>query len=38
MTNCQWMTKLSGSTFQLVPGADPICGRLIPGLTVSPAS
>jgi ABC-type branched-subunit amino acid transport system substrate-binding protein len=38
MTNCQWVTKLSGNNFQLVPGADPICGTLIPGLTVSPAS
>jgi branched-chain amino acid transport system substrate-binding protein len=38
MTNCQWVTKLSGNSFQLVPGADPICGTLIPGLTVSPAS
>jgi ABC-type branched-subunit amino acid transport system substrate-binding protein len=38
MTNCAWVTKLSGNSFQLVPGADPICGHLIPGLTVSPAS
>ena len=36
--NCTWMTKLSGSTFQLVPGADPICGTVIPGVTVSPSS
>jgi len=33
--NCSWITKLSGSTFQLVPGADPICGTLVPGVTVS---
>jgi ABC-type branched-subunit amino acid transport system substrate-binding protein len=38
LTNCLWATKLSGSTFQLVPGADPICGTLIPGVTVSAAS
>lgn len=37
-TNCVWVTKLVGNSFQLVPGADPICGHLIPGLTVSPAS
>jgi branched-chain amino acid transport system substrate-binding protein len=36
--NCTWMTKLSGSTFALVPGADPICGTVIPGVTVSPSS
>jgi hypothetical protein len=36
--NCYWITKLSGSTFQLVPGADPICGTVIPGKTVSPSS
>ena len=38
MSNCVWVTKLVGNNFQLVPGADPICGHLIPGLTVSPAS
>jgi ABC-type branched-subunit amino acid transport system substrate-binding protein len=37
-TNCVWVTKLVGNSFQLVPGADPICGHLIPGVTVSPAS
>jgi ABC-type branched-subunit amino acid transport system substrate-binding protein len=36
--NCYWITKLSGSTFQLVPGADPICGSVIAGKTVSPSS
>jgi ABC-type branched-subunit amino acid transport system substrate-binding protein len=36
--NCLWITKLSGSTFQLVDGADPICGDLIPGKSVSPSS
>jgi ABC-type branched-subunit amino acid transport system substrate-binding protein len=36
--NCYWVTKLTGSTFHLVPGADPICGSIIPGKTVAPAS
>jgi branched-chain amino acid transport system substrate-binding protein len=36
--NCLYMTKLVGSTFQLVPGADPICGAIVPGMTVSPSS
>jgi ABC-type branched-subunit amino acid transport system substrate-binding protein len=36
--NCYWITKLSGSTFQLVRGADPVCGTVIPGKTVSPSS
>lgn len=32
--DCTYVTKLSGSTFDLVPGADPICGQVIPGKTV----
>ena len=36
--NCIWVTKLAGSTFQLVPGALPICGTIIPGKTVSASS
>ncbi len=36
--NCYQITKLSGSTFQLVPGADPICGTVVPGKTVSASS
>jgi branched-chain amino acid transport system substrate-binding protein len=36
--NCVWITKLTGSTFQLVPGADPICGTIVPGKTVSASS
>lgn len=32
---CLYVTKLSGSSFQLVNGADPICGSEIPGKTVS---
>ncbi|HEY2429597.1 MAG TPA: ABC transporter substrate-binding protein [Acidimicrobiales bacterium] len=27
--NCYWITKLHGSTFDLVPGADPICGTVV---------
>jgi branched-chain amino acid transport system substrate-binding protein len=33
-SQCTWVTKLVGSNFQLVPGADPLCGHLIPGVTV----
>jgi ABC-type branched-subunit amino acid transport system substrate-binding protein len=36
--NCGWYTKYSGSTFQLVPGAEPLCGTVVPGRTVSPSS
>jgi ABC-type branched-subunit amino acid transport system substrate-binding protein len=36
--NCLWVTKLEGDKFVLVPGADPVCGALVPGKTVSPAS
>ncbi len=36
--NCEYFTKLSGSTFKLVPGADPLCGSLVAGKTVSPPS
>jgi len=32
---CTWMTQYSGSTFQLVPNADPVCGNVIPGKVVS---
>lgn len=31
---CTYITKLSGSKFQLVPNADPICGQPIPGKSV----
>jgi ABC-type branched-subunit amino acid transport system substrate-binding protein len=34
--NCAYMVKYSGSAFQLVPGADPICGTIIPGLNETP--
>lgn len=36
--SCLYVTKLSGSTFQLVPGADPICGTEIQGQSVSASS
>jgi branched-chain amino acid transport system substrate-binding protein len=29
--NCGWVTKVVGSGFQLVPGAEPICGPFISG-------
>jgi ABC-type branched-subunit amino acid transport system substrate-binding protein len=28
---CTYVTKLVGTDFQLVPGADPICGTVLPG-------
>jgi ABC-type branched-subunit amino acid transport system substrate-binding protein len=36
--NCAWITKLEGNAFALVPHADPVCGDLVPGKTVPPAS
>lgn len=27
---CGYWTKLSGTNFELVPGADPLCGKLLP--------
>jgi ABC-type branched-subunit amino acid transport system substrate-binding protein len=33
--NCLWVTKLEGNNFTLVPGADPICGTVLKGVTVS---
>jgi branched-chain amino acid transport system substrate-binding protein len=36
--NCEYYTKLSGSSFKLVQGADPLCGTIIPGKTVSAPS
>ena len=32
---CGWETKFEGDKFQLVPGADPICGPIDKGKTVS---
>jgi ABC-type branched-subunit amino acid transport system substrate-binding protein len=31
---CSWVAKLVGTSFQLVPGAEPICGTVIPNETV----
>ncbi len=31
---CFWMTKLSGSTFHLISGSDPVCGTVIRGKRV----
>jgi ABC-type branched-subunit amino acid transport system substrate-binding protein len=36
--NCYYVVQYSGSTFHLVAGADPICGAVIPGKTVSSSS
>ena len=36
--NCGWYTKYSGSTFQLAPGVDPLCGTIVPSKAVSPSS
>lgn len=33
--NCLWFTKLVGRTFQLIPGAEPLCGAPVPGVTVA---
>jgi branched-chain amino acid transport system substrate-binding protein len=32
--DCFYVTKLSGKTFDLVPGADPVCGKVIAGASV----
>jgi ABC-type branched-subunit amino acid transport system substrate-binding protein len=34
--NCTWVLKLVGDQFQLVKGALPMCGEILPGKTVSP--
>jgi ABC-type branched-subunit amino acid transport system substrate-binding protein len=34
--NCTYMVKYVGKAFKLVPGADPICGPIIPGLNETP--
>ena len=33
--NCFWVTQFVGTSFHLVSGADPICGAVVPGKTVS---
>jgi ABC-type branched-subunit amino acid transport system substrate-binding protein len=34
--SCSWVAKLKGNNFDLVAGAEPICGKVLPGLSVSP--
>jgi hypothetical protein len=34
--NCLWVAKLEGDSFRTVKDADPICGEVIPGVTVKP--
>jgi ABC-type branched-subunit amino acid transport system substrate-binding protein len=36
--NCVYVTKFVGSAFDLVPGADPICGHILAGKSVSASS
>jgi branched-chain amino acid transport system substrate-binding protein len=36
--NCEWWLRWSGSSFNLVNGAEPICGTVVPGKTVSASS
>jgi branched-chain amino acid transport system substrate-binding protein len=36
--NCYFVVQYQGTTFHLVSGADPICGAVIPGKTVSASS
>jgi ABC-type branched-subunit amino acid transport system substrate-binding protein len=31
---CIWVTKIQGTTFHLITGADPVCGNIIPNKTV----
>jgi ABC-type branched-subunit amino acid transport system substrate-binding protein len=37
-TLCSYVTKLVGSNFQLVSGAEPLCGSNVPGVTVGSSS
>ena len=32
VNNCLWFARLNGTTYQLVPGAEPVCGSLIPSI------
>jgi branched-chain amino acid transport system substrate-binding protein len=34
---CEWFTLFKGKAFTVVSGADPVCGTIIPGKTVSPS-
>lgn len=33
VNNCLWFTKLRGTAFELVPGAEPLCGTLVKSIT-----
>jgi ABC-type branched-subunit amino acid transport system substrate-binding protein len=33
--HCEWYTKLEGTSYALVPGAEPLCGTVLPGMTLS---
>jgi branched-chain amino acid transport system substrate-binding protein len=33
-SQCSWVTKLVGTDFQLVAGADPLCGSVMQGVSV----
>lgn len=35
--NCLWFDRESGSSYQLVPGAEPVCGTLVPSIDNSAA-
>jgi branched-chain amino acid transport system substrate-binding protein len=37
-STCSYVTKLVGTNFELVTGADPICGAVVPGETVGSSS
>lgn len=37
-SNCIWVTKFVGSSFQLLPRRRPLCVGVIPGKTVSSSS
>jgi branched-chain amino acid transport system substrate-binding protein len=34
--NCLYFVKLSGTSFELIPGADPLCGSAVAGKSISP--
>jgi branched-chain amino acid transport system substrate-binding protein len=33
--HCEWYTKLEGTSYVLVPGAEPLCGTVLPGKTLA---
>jgi branched-chain amino acid transport system substrate-binding protein len=33
--NCFYVVKYAGTTFHLVPGMEPICGKTVPGESIS---